>query len=334
MSLETDSLKHEDPAGKQDTEDDSECCGGCDFEFDDNAKKITFTVAGCLCCIGILLVIILIPVSLRKVEHDEYAIRYDNFTNQVYDTIYTEGKYVLTPQTSMVKFSNLVKKKEIVLTCLTSDGIEVVLEVDVQYQLPKNQVYNAYYDFGTERNTERYLFLVMTDSVRDVCGNYTAKEYYEDRMAIQNTLEDTLVIDVRNSNAYYNITATVLAAYDFPDPLEDSIKDKRAAENDIAIAENEREGALVEANTVLLTAKIEAEKIAIDAQAEEDSILAEADAQSEAIQSIWINRYSVYNDIIAAMNITVDRFVFQYLTSVIFLNAEDPITTLKYKNGA
>ena len=123
------------------------------------------------------------------------------------------------------------------------------------------QVYNAFKDFGPEDNIEGYLALVMADSVRDSCGAFDAKDYYEDRMAIQNTLEEALIDDVRTSGAYYNVTSAVLNNYDFPDALEESNQDKRAAENAIAIAENEREGALVEANTVLLTAQIEAESL-------------------------------------------------------------------------
>eukprot|EP00483_Globobulimina_turgida_P013225 UN13249 len=169
----------------------------------------------------------------------------------------------------------------------------------------------------------------MTDSIRDTCGRYAAKDYYEGRLLIQNDLEDSLISDVRGSNAF-NITSAVLASYEFPVKLDDAIAAKRASANDIITAENEREGALVEANTVLLTAKVEAEKISIEAQAEEDSILVEASAQSGAIYQIWVNRQSVYNDIMTAMEFTVDRFVFQYLTSVTLLNSEEPITDLPF----
>ena len=128
--------------------------------------------------------VILIPVSINQVEHDEYAIRYDDFTNKVYPDIYTEGKYILTPQTIFYKFSNLVKKMEVDIECLTSNGIEVKIDVDVQYQMPQNQVYNAFTTFGEERRCIKYLRLVIGDSVRDTCGPYEVKDYYEDRLII------------------------------------------------------------------------------------------------------------------------------------------------------
>ena len=72
----------------------------------------------------------------------------------------------------------------------------------------------------------------------------------------------------------------------------------------------------------------EAEKLNIEADAEVQSVLVEADLQSTAIQSIWVNRQNVYHDIMNAMGMSFDTFVNQYLTSVILLNADEPITNL------
>ena len=115
----------------------------CDYACEFLCGRYALYAAGCLCGIGVLLTVILIPVSLNSVEYDEYAIRYDDLENIVHEDVYTEGKYVMTPQTVLFKFSNLVKKKEIDIVCLTANGIEVQLDVDVQYQLPHNQVYCA-----------------------------------------------------------------------------------------------------------------------------------------------------------------------------------------------
>merc|ERR1711971_1053620 len=119
-------------------------------------------------------------------------------------------------------------------------------------------------------------------------------------------MEQALIDDVRLSGAYYNVTSAVMSGYEFPELLATSNQEKRAAENDIAIAQNEREGALVEANTVLLTAQIEAESLEIEADAEEESILAEAAAQSEAIQSVWHNRMIVYSEIMNSTKMDIE----------------------------
>eukprot|EP01083_Nonionella_stella_P200974 735512_1 len=121
-------------------------------QFYNENKQIILTLVGCFCCIGVLLTIILIPVSLKSVEHDEYAIRYDDLSKKLYPDVYLEGKYLFTPQTKMFKYSGLVQKMSIELPCLTSNGIAVQLYVDIQYQIQKNQVFNAFTAFGEESN--------------------------------------------------------------------------------------------------------------------------------------------------------------------------------------
>eukprot|EP00483_Globobulimina_turgida_P009017 UN09035 len=137
-----------------------------------------------------------------------------------------------------------------------------------------------------------------------------------------------MIETARRAKSHINVTALVLSNFEFPSGLDDAIKDKRASENDIEIANNERAGGITEAETVLLTAKINAEKLAIEAKAEVDSVLAEANAKATSIVQVWANREAVYFNIKQAMNMTSTEFVYQYLTSVILQVADDPITTL------
>eukprot|EP01083_Nonionella_stella_P060085 157118_1 len=287
------------------------------------------TYCGCgLCAFGLLLAIILIPVSIKNVAHDEYAIRYDDLTNQVHTDVYTEGKYVCTPQTTMFVFPRTIQKMSLSFDCLSSNGIEMYVEVDIQYQIPKAEVFDIFDEFGEKENLLSYLKLVAADSVRDSCGRYSAKNFYEERANIQNSIEEDMIVTAEESKSHITITAVVLANFEFPTILDSAIKEKRASENDIAIAENERAGALTEAETVLKTAEIGAEKLKIEAAAEVNSIDAEAQAKASAIREVWANREAVYSEIKSAMEMSSTGFVYQYLTSVILQNAEDPITTL------
>eukprot|EP01083_Nonionella_stella_P214870 773837_1 len=296
--------------------------------MDDEEKKL-LGYCGCgLCCFGLLLMIILIPVSIKNVAHDEYAIRYDDLTNQVHEDVYKEGKYVCTPQTTMFRYKKTIQKLSLDFDCLSSNGIEMYVEVDIQYQIPKNQVFEIFDEFGENKNLVKYLKLVAADSVRDSCGRYTAQKFYQIRADIQNTIESDMTQTARKAKSHINVTAVVLSNFEFPTGLDNAIKDKRASENDIEISNNERAGAITEAETTLLTAEINAEKLAIEAQAEVDSILAEANAKATSIVQVWQNREAVYSNIKKAMNMTSDQFVYEYLTSVIIQLADDPITTL------
>jgi len=292
------------------------------------SDKLKLYCAGGLCCFGCLLTIILVPVSIQNVAYDEYAIRYDDLTNQIHSDVYVEGKYVCTPQTTMFTYKNTVQKLSLDFDCLTSNGIEMYVAVDIQTQIPKNQVFQIFDEFGESDRQLSYIKLVAADSIRDSCGKFTAQDFYLSRAAIQLEMELDMVQTVAVSKSHINVTSVVLSNFEFPPTLDTAIQNKRAAENDIEIAENEREGQLTEAETSLKVAVTNAERLQIEAAAEVDSLLAEAEAKKTSIEQVWENRLSVYESIKTAMNMTASQFVDQYLASVVLQAASNPVTNM------
>ena len=242
--------------------------------------------------------------------------------------MYVEGKYVCTPQTTMFTYKNTVQKLSLDFDCLTSNGIEMYVAVDIQTQIPKKQVFSIFDEFGESGRQLSYIKLVAADSIRDSCGKFTAQDFYLSRAAIQQEMETDMMHTARQSKSHINVTSVVLSNFEFPASLDAAIQNKRAAENDIEIAQNEREGQLTEAETALKVAVTNAERLLIEAQAEVDSLLAEADAKRTSIEQVWANRQSVYVSIADAMNMTASQFVDQYLASVVLQAASNPVTSM------
>merc|ERR1719187_2794337 len=111
----------------------------------DSAPK---TIGLGVCGVGLLLTIILIPVSIKQVAHDEYGVRYDGLTKKVHDDVYDEGKHVCTPQTKMITYDRTIQKLTVDAICLSSNGIEMEIGVDIQYLIPKSQVLDIFDEFG------------------------------------------------------------------------------------------------------------------------------------------------------------------------------------------
>merc|ERR1712087_86564 len=214
------------------------------------------------------------------------------------------------------------------ITCLTSNGIGVPVVVDIQFQIPKAEVFTIFSEFGEFGRLNGYLQLVGSDSIRDSIGKYTAKDFYEYRAVIQDMIEADMIVAVAEAQAHAEETTVVLSNYDFPYELDQAIALKRSAQNDIAIAENERDGELMEAETLYLTAVINAEKVQIEAQAEVDSILAEANAKATSIVEVWTNRESTYNEIKTSLNMTASEFIENYLTAIVLQAAANPVISL------
>jgi len=285
-------------------------------------------VGGGLCGFGVLLMVILLPVSVKNVAHNEYGIRYDDLTNTIHSKVYQEGKYMCTPQTTMFLYVSTIQKLTIEMTALTSNGIGVPVIVDIQFQIPKSEVFTIFSEFGEFKRLNSYLKLVGADSIRDSIGKYSAKDFYEYRAVIQDMIEADMMAAMEAANAHVTVTTVVLSNYDFPPELDMAIGNKRSAQNDIAIAENERDGELMEAETAWLVALTNADRVLIEAQAEVDSILAEANAKATSIVEVWANRQSTYDEIKTSLAMTAAQFIDDYLTAIVLQSANSPVISL------
>jgi len=285
-------------------------------------------IGGGLCGFGLLLMVILLPVSVKDVAHNEYGIRYDDLTNNIHSKVYQEGKYMCTPQTTMFLYVSTIQKLTLDMTCLTSNGIGVPVVVDIQFQIPKAEVFTIFSEFGEFGRLNGYLQLVGADSIRDSIGKYTAKDFYEFRAVIQDMIEADMIVAMEAANAHVTVTTVVLSNYDFPVELDVAIASKRSAQNDIAIAENERDGKLMEAQTAWLVAVTNAERVQIEAEAEVSSILAEANAKATSIVEVWANRESTYDEIKTSLNMTAADFIDNYLTAIVLQSASRPVISL------
>lgn len=321
----------------------------------------TFVVPKCnsmgkmICCfimaIGVLLTIILIPVSIRDIDHEEYGIRYEGLTKTVSSNIYEAGKYVFEPQTKIFKYSKVQGtvgfQSENLLECLSKDGIIIYASIVYQYQLRKSELFNIFWEFGTEDRLLNLFRSISKDTIRNVIAKYEAIEFYSKRSEIELDIKDQLTSDFITSKTHGDITFLQLENYEFPNVLSDAIKDKQWGEQDLDTAINEREGALTNAETNLLLAVVEAEKrniqastesqkINLDANAAVEVILNKAIAESNVIvlsgeaiaistQELWEKRFIYYQTIRDSMGMTNEEFVNDYLYALVLNHAHNPI---------
>jgi len=307
------------------------------------------------CCIifgiGVLLTVILVPVSIRDINHEEYGIRYEGLTKKVVNQIYEEGKYVFEPQTEVFKYNKvqgtIAFQNENLLECLSKDGIIIYASIIYQYQLRKEELFKIFWEFGTENRLKELFTSVSKDSVRNVISRYEAIQFYSERSTIESEIQNQLTQDFITSNAHADITFLQLVNYEFPEELSDAIKEKQRGEQDLDTATNEREGALTQVETELLIAQVDAEKRNIQALTESEKIILDAETQVEIIlnkaeaeanvilingesmaistQELWEKRFIYYETIRDNMGMTNEEFVNNYLYSLVLNQANQPI---------
>ena len=324
-------------------------------EGEANIECPLFKLGSGFCCIGLLLTVILIPVSIKNINHEEYALRYEGLTKEL-DTslVYEEGKYLFEPETKLFKYNKIVGtvafRGDSLLECLSRDGIIIYANVVFQYQLRKSELFDIFWEFGEESSLKKLFTSVAKDSVRNVIARYEAIQFYGERSTIESEIGIQLKEDFITSGTHADITFLQLENYDFPEELSDAIFDKQRGEQDLDTATNEREGALTGAETELLLSEVEAEQRNIQAIAEGEKVILEAEASVEVIssraiaeaaviliageaeatstQELWEKRKILFYTIKDTMEMTNDEFVNDYLYSMILNNANNPITKI------
>ena len=283
----------------------------------------------CTIGIGILLTVILIPMSIKKVDHDQYAIRYNDLTKNVNSKIYEEGKYLLKPETEMFYYNKIVKTIPFEMICLSQDGINIKMNIDVQYLLDKKSLFDIFWEYGKEDNLKELLVDVIQDSVRDVCGKYNATDFPDKRDGIQSDMQQSLTNDFELTKTYSKIQYLQLVNYVFPDSLNNAIDSKQTAQQDIEKAKNERKGKLTTAKTKQSVAEANARVLIDQANGNAQIILTKAEEQKISTIKIWQNRLDTYYSLMNDIGMTPNDFVNEYIYGIILNNGKFIYTDIK-----
>lgn len=263
------------------------------------------------------------------VDHSQYGIAYNTHTCKATPDVYQEGKYALGIQSRMFLYNRIVVTMEFdSVKCLTFDGIEVILAITFQYQLIEKELLTVLFDYGEEYLLQDFLKVTARDSIRDTCATKTAQNFYEERGGIEQAMFAALVRDVTLAKGHVIIRLLQLKNVDLPIELKTAIQEKQRSEQDIDNAMNERAGALINAQTILETAKVEAQTMIIVAEAEAKAVLTEAIETATAIQKVFENRGSVYKFIMTENNMNATEFVNDYLYGVVVRDSATPILAM------
>jgi len=141
-------------------------------------------------------------------------------------------------------------------------------------------------------------------------------------------MTEAMKTDITIADCHVDIRLLQLKNVDLPVELKTAIEEKQRSEQDIDNALNERAGALINADTLLETAKVEAATLLIVAEAEAEALLTEAEEMATAIKTVFMNRGSVYKTLMEEIGMNASSFVNDYLHGVILENSGDPILAM------
>ena len=246
-----------------------------------------------LAFIGVLLVLILVPLSFSYVDYFEYGLKQRKSTGKV-DTskVYGSGRYMLGPDYTFLKYradSHDLHLKELAVFSSSggsneSIGLEFVLDVSITYLLRKESIGQLHKDLAS--SYKAVIDSRAKDAIKNEAIFITFNEYFQGRMDVEKRLrlavqkrwneKPALHCDLDQFHVGRIQIPEAVARKQLETKLQNERNDK---ESFLQQAQIERELTAVDVNAVLL----EKEKVLRTAQAEANLIKAKAKAEAEEI---------------------------------------------------
>lgn len=194
--------------------------------------------------IGLLLMIILLPLSLRRVGFNEVAIRYDTVSRKVYPELLSAGLHDIGPSGSLIKFETAKREAKFDgFVALTNDGMEVTLSVSFNYRIVPddvNKLLTIMSLFGDQDGHEEYINTLCASAIRDVAVQFTASTYYLERENFEEELQRYISQLFVTNNVYAVLDFVQVVNIDLPNSIENAILQTIEAQQDIENAMSER----------------------------------------------------------------------------------------------
>eukprot|EP01010_Urceolus_cornutus_P004878 NODE_808_length_1325_cov_265.923197_g613_i0.p1 GENE.NODE_808_length_1325_cov_265.923197_g613_i0~~NODE_808_length_1325_cov_265.923197_g613_i0.p1 ORF type:complete len:329 (+),score=86.33 NODE_808_length_1325_cov_265.923197_g613_i0:80-988(+) len=151
-------------------------------------------VVGCGICslaTGVLLVLILVPISFQYVDRNQMAFKKNTVSNKIdTETVFPPGRYFWGVGHSVVSFPSTYQHVENSLIVFTTTGMEIVISFTFQYKLKRDQLHRLFYAYGMEY--DKQILNVARTAVRNAAIQYSLFEYITDRERIMNSLHAEL----------------------------------------------------------------------------------------------------------------------------------------------
>mmetsp|Transcript_37477 Transcript_37477/g.77736 ORF Transcript_37477/g.77736 Transcript_37477/m.77736 type:complete len:313 (+) Transcript_37477:1654-2592(+) len=243
--------------------------------------------------IGLLLTVILVPMSFSSLEYYEYGLKERKSGSANLDRVYSRGRYNIGPANRFIKYqadAHTESFEEFAVFSAGSSNSSVGLEFDIdvyftyfliQDELPElhKELALGYQDVIASR---------AKDAIRNRATSVTFTEYFQDREQVERTFRQAVVTRWNEKPSLHcQLDQFHLGRIRIPDSvadkqLENQVQNERNDKEEyLQLAELEREETKVQVNRIHLNQV----KQLRTANAESSLIRAQAAAEAERLQS-------------------------------------------------
>jgi regulator of protease activity HflC (stomatin/prohibitin superfamily) len=238
---------------------------------------------------GLLTFIFLIPFNIQQVEQDEYAIKYNIFTNNFDDSVLTQGIYFMPFSFEFYKFKRTLQNIELnELNCMTRDKVILKLHVMLQIQYYPNTLKDTLLkQFLNDQNYKELINSIAYSTILNSCLYWSVEQYYMERSQIDTMMYDQLFSNINMLNVKSKVIFFQLVNIKFPESYSNLIKEKQNIEQNKQTALNDRTNKITQAQTEIIISKKNAMINLINANMSSNIILNKANLDSKQIIIFW-----------------------------------------------
>ncbi len=267
---------------------------------------------------GVLLLVILLPLSLQRLGINELGIRYDKVTRDVGTKALREGLHDVGPSGTLLKFETSQRDASFTnFRALSSDGLAISLTVIITYSINPARVLDILNDFGAQTQHDQYIADVCSNAIYDTASLTSGNDFYTKRQKFQLDLENRTKTSFVDFNVHAFFAFAQVININLPSGIVNALTQTTIAQQDISNAASERGAATQQAQINLDLATSQA-NITILAAELRSAIIAQ-----EAVQSVlstrtrFERRTASFSDIVTSMGSGGDFFVTAYLKPLV-----------------
>ncbi len=176
---------------------------------------------------GIILLFAILTQSCMTIKQGEVGVKRKLGTFE--DKGYTEGLKIFNPLTTrIIKISTQTENLEVGLNIPSKEGLNIVSEVSILYNIDPRNAPELLRNIGTEYESN-VILPVFRSAVSDVSAQYYAKDMHTgERSSIENSIKERMMTYLEEKGI--TVEAVLLKSIQLPKSLSRAIEDKLEAE--------------------------------------------------------------------------------------------------------
>lgn len=247
-------------------------------------KKLVYAIAS-----GVLAVIVLITlvISIKTVPANHVGVQYSPFSG-VSSTTLNSGFHITSPFDKVYNISTEVQSATLKdLTGQTNDAQFLNIELDVKYQVNRDDVFKVFQQFRTLDQVNRvYLRPTAQRAIEQVLTQYNIMDILGDkRNEVYDKIKENLIKAF--SDASLQLYSFSILDTDAGEEIESAIKRESIAKKEVETAKQNLEKEKIEAEIKKTKAQAEADANAILSEKIDDKILKKMEMEAR-IKHGWI----------------------------------------------